>query len=418
MSASNQVNVPNYLNEELVRKSLINEFHSDDLQVVSLDISPATSSGDNYMSDVFRIHVKFRISPKVQTMQEISLVVKCLPFTGNRGPVIEEMIVYEKETEMFLNVIPQLSKISNNEFFAAKCYYATRVPERMLVFHDLKSMNFTMANRHAGLDFDHCALIMRKIGKFHAASMPFSERNMDIMNKYFHFNMFNPSVEKRSDCINMIFEQGLGTFIDVAENNWDDFDPKIIAKLKKLLPTYVSKLEACLTQKFDDGYKVLNHGDLWCNNMLFKYNEKSGKVEDVVFVDYQICYYSSPGVDLNYAIANCPNLETRNRSDELIVIYHQALSETLKSVGYPRIPSLDDVYHEIRRMEFFSLVSVVSVLPIVMMEKSDSVKPSFEAFYDKELADKVRRIQYGGKMFQAIVKPMLKQFDDRKLLDV
>ncbi|XP_055524794.1 uncharacterized protein LOC129718244 [Wyeomyia smithii] len=418
MSVSNHINVPSYLDDELVRKSLSNEFPSKDLKVESLDISPATSSGDNYLSDVFRIHVKFRTSPTDSTTQQISLVVKCLPNTGNRGSVIEEMIVYEKEVEMFLNVIPQLSKIANNEFFAAKCYYATRIPERMLIFHDLKSLNYTMADRHAGLDFDHCALIMRKIGKFHAASMPFSERNMDLMNKYFYFSLFNPSEEKQTDCINVLFEKGLATLIEVAESNWKGFDPKITAKLKKLLPTYISKLEACLTQKFNDGFKVLNHADLWCNNMLFKYNEQIGKIEDVAFVDYQLCFYSSPGVDLNYAIANCPNLETRDRSDELIAIYHQALSETLKSVGYAQIPSLADVYHEIRRMEFFALVSVVSVLPVVMMEKTDSVEASFEAFYDEDQAEKFRRIQYSGKRFQAIAKPMLEQFDRRNLLDV
>ncbi|XP_053699324.1 uncharacterized protein LOC128746291 isoform X2 [Sabethes cyaneus] len=370
------------------------------------------------MSDVFRILVKFRTSPTESVVQQLSLVVKCLPSSGHRGSVIEEMIVYEKEAEMFLNVVPALSKLANNEFFAAKCYYATRVPERMLMFHDLKSLNYVMSNRHAGLDFDHCALIMKKIGKFHAASIPYAERNMDLMNKYFHFNMFNPSVEKKNDCINVIFEQGLATLIEVAENSWDNFDPKILTKLKKLLPIYVTKLEACLTQKFDDGFKVLNHGDLWCNNMLFKYGGQSGKVEDVVFVDYQICFYSSPGVDLNYAIANCPNLATRDRSDELVAIYYQALAETLKSVGYPKIPSLDDVQHEIRRMEFFALVSVVSILPIVMMEKTDSFEVSFESFIDEELAAKARKLQYSGKTFQAIVKPMLKRFDERGLLDV
>ncbi|XP_058443776.1 uncharacterized protein LOC131425709 [Malaya genurostris] len=418
MSAASQLIIPDYLNEELIKKSLVSEYQNDNLVVEKFEISPATSSGDNYMSDVFRIQIKFRTSPNAKKSEQVSLVVKCLPDTGSRGSVIKEMNVYEKEAKMFLDVVPQLSKIANNEFFAAKCFYATRVPECMLVFQDLKSLNYVMANRHAGLDFDHCALIMHKIGKYHAASMAYAERNMGVMNKYFHFNMFNPAVEQKSDCINIIFEKGLATLIEVAESSWDNFDSSILVKLKKLLPVYVAKIEACLTQKFTDGFKVLNHGDLWCNNMLFKYNPQSGKVEDVVFVDYQICFYSSPGVDLNYAIANCPNLETRNRTDELIGIYYQSLSETLKTIGYSRIPTMADVQHEIRRMEFFSLVSIVSILPIVMMEKTDAVELSFEAFANEELAEKVRKIQYSGKMFQSIVKPMLKQFNDKKLLDL
>lgn len=275
-----------------------------------------------------------------------------------------------------------------------------------------------MASRHAGLDFDHCALIMRKIGKFHAASMAFAEQNMNLMNKLFHFNMFNPDPELRTDCLSVVFEKGLGTLISVIEKSWNDFDPVILAKLKKLLPVYVKKLEACLTQKFDDGFKVLNHGDLWCNNMLFKYESNSEKVEDVVFVDYQISYYSSPGVDLNYAISNCPNFETRARSNELINIYHQALSGTLTSIGYSRIPSLADVQHEIKRMEFFALVSVVSILPITMMEKTDTMEVNFENMIDEKQAEKARNIQYNGKQYQAIAKSLLKQFDEKHLLDV
>lgn len=415
---SAQEHIPSYLNKALITRSLANGFCNEDVVVDKIEIVPATAAGDNYMSDVFRIGVKYRMSPNSNKVEQISLVIKCMPDAGQRGPVIEELNVYEKEKKMFIDVIPELSKIAKNAFFAAKCYYATTTPERMLVFHDLKSLNFTMANRQTGLDFNHCALIMKKIGKFHAASMPYSETNKDVLDKYFHFNMFNPALENHTDCISVIFENGLKTLISVAEETWTDFDPKILEKLKLLLPVYVTKLEACLTQKFDDGFKVLNHGDLWCNNMLFKYNKQSGIVEDVVFVDYQISYYSSPGIDLNYAISNCPDLETRDRTNELIDIYYSSLKETLQSIEYSRIPTLADVQHEIKRMEFFSLVSVISILPIVMMEKSDSFTPSFDTMIDEKMAEQSRKIQYSGKMFQKIVKPMLKKFYDRKLLDV
>ncbi|KXJ76422.1 hypothetical protein RP20_CCG009676 [Aedes albopictus] len=417
-AAINKCPIPDYLNEELIRETLRKEFKSEDIVVEEFDVSPATSAGDNYMSDVFRIPVKYRLSPTEQKSEHISFVVKCLPDTGSRGPVIDELNAFHKEAQMFTQVIPKLSKIAGDEFFAAKCFHTTEAPNRMLIFHDLKSLGYTMANRHAGLDFDHCAAIMKKIGKFHAASMAYARENMDVMKKYFNFNMFNPDVDVRSDCINVVFEKGLGTLISIIEESWHDFDPAILEKLKKLHPVYVKKLEACLTQKFEDGFKVLNHGDLWCNNMLFKYDPTSNKLQDVVFVDYQISYYSSPGIDINYALSNCPNLETRARVDELIGIYYQSLSETLGSINYPRIPTMADVQYEIRRMEFFSIVSVVSILPITMMEKTDTMVVNFESMVDEKQAEQSRKIQYNGKKYQAIVRPLLKQFNDRHLLDV
>ncbi|EAT45856.1 AAEL002917-PA [Aedes aegypti] len=417
-TAAVKCSIPEYLNEDLIRNTLIKEFHSDDIVVEEFDVSPATSAGDNYMSDVFRIPVKFRLSPTEKKIEHISFVVKCLPDTGNRGSVIDELNAFHKEAQMFTEVLPKLSKIAGDEFFSAKCFDATAAPNRMLIFHDLKSLGYTMANRQAGLDFDHCAAIMTKIGKLHAASMAFSRENMDLMNKYFNFNMFNPNEDLRTECINVVFEKGLGTLISIIEENWHDFDPVILAKMKELQPVYVKKLEACLTQKFEDGFKVLNHGDLWCNNMLFKYEPKSQKLEDVVFVDYQLSYYSSPGVDINYALSNCPNLETRDRVNDLIDIYYKSLSETLKSINYPWIPTMADVQHEIRRMEFFSLVSVVSILPITMMEKTDTMEVNFENMIDEKQAEQARKIQYNGKQYQAIVKPLLKHFHEKHLLDV
>ncbi|XP_055588057.1 uncharacterized protein LOC129740411 isoform X2 [Uranotaenia lowii] len=341
-----------------------------------------------------------------------------MPTSGSRGAVIEEFIMYEKEVEMFMNVLPQLSQIAGDAFFAAKCFYATRDPERMIVFHDLKSLGYIMANRHAGLDYDHCALIMSKIGKLHAASIKFASGNRDVLDKYFHFSLFPPVEQRKSDCITVVFQKGFETLVSTIEDSWDDFDPAVLAKLKRLLPFYLTKLEACMTQKVEDGYCVLNHGDLWCNNMLFKYDEKSGRVDDVVFVDYQICYYSSPGIDLNYALANCPDLKTRDREEELIQVYHRSLKEAMQTIGLENIPSLADVKRERKRMEFWSFVSIVSILPIVMMERTDTVEASFEAMVDEKVAEKARKIQYSGKLYQAIVKPMLKRFDQRGLLEV
>lgn len=38
------------------------------------------------------------------------------------------------------------------------------------------------------------------------------------------------------------------------------------------------------------GFKVLNHGDNWLNNMMFRQNEK-GESVDVKLLDYQISYW-------------------------------------------------------------------------------------------------------------------------------
>lgn len=60
MSTETKSLIPEYLNEDLIKDTLISEFKNDQISVEEFAIAPATSPGDNYMSDVFRIQVKFR----------------------------------------------------------------------------------------------------------------------------------------------------------------------------------------------------------------------------------------------------------------------------------------------------------------------------------------------------------------------
>uniref|UniRef100_A0A1S4H4X4 CHK kinase-like domain-containing protein n=1 Tax=Anopheles gambiae TaxID=7165 RepID=A0A1S4H4X4_ANOGA len=414
--------VPEYIDERLAAKALVNGLGLQSVRIVECKITRATANGDNYMSDVFRLAVRY-VAEQSGDERTISLVVKSLPATGQRGPMIEEVQAYTKEATMFRDVVPALSELTGGMFFAARCFYASDLPERLLVFEDLKALGYVTVNRQAGLDFEHCALVMRKIGQFHAASMRFAEQRLELLQRQFHFNMFNPDHGEASGQLRTIFEKGLEALIAVARERWDGFDQTIVQKLERLAPVYIDRLRACLEQdcEADGGYRVLNHGDLWSNNMLFRYDPtEPATVQDVAFVDLQISFYSSPGVDLNYVLATCPNYDTRARLDELIELYYASFRDTLEQLQYTArpIPSLADVRREIRRMEFYALVSVVSVLPIVVMDHTDELVANFENLIDGKDAARARDIQYNGVNYQRIVRPMLIEFNQRKMLDI
>ncbi|XP_001662669.2 uncharacterized protein LOC5576476 [Aedes aegypti] len=426
MSASKpKVLFPAYLNEALVREALESGLEYPARTSVNIDqfiVRTATSAGDNYLSDVFRVWVRFSRKSGLDRLEdEISLIVKCMPDTGFRGPVIGMLNAYEKEVYMVRNVVPELSRLMNGEKFAAKIFYATTDPIRMIIFQDLKVLEFTMADRTlGGLDYSHCSTIMRKIAKFHAASMLLANSNKPMaaeLTKRLEYGFLNPHIPLEDNTMLDILANGLTSLVTCAEKHWTGFNPKIVAKLKRMMPHYKARIQSCLNQKFSNGYKVVNHGDLWINNILFQY-DANGSPKDVMFVDYQLSCYTSPGIDLNYSLVNCPTYEVReNRRDELVNVYHTTLKAILKAADYRDVPTLEDVRNEIRRMSFFGVIAAVSILPIVMMDTSSGVDISFDALVDEHKADQLRLLQYNGERYRKSMSVLLERFDREGLLD-
>lgn len=164
-------------------------------------------------------------------------------------------------------------------------------------------------------------------------------------------------------------------------------------------------------QQVNCTFKVLNHGDTWVNNLMFKY--ENGKPIDVIFVDYQMSYYSSPGLDLNYFINTSPHNEIReNQIDEILHVYYDNFSAILKTLGAKHIPSMHDVRNEVERCEYYGLMAALGILPFVVLHDEASEDSSFE-----NLGEKHRIAMYTNNFYQNAIKPILRRFDEHQLLD-
>lgn len=85
-------------------------------------------------------------------------------------------------------------------------------------------------------------------------------------------------------------------------------------------------------------FNVLNHGDLWSNNIMFQY-DKDGRITEVYFVDFQVCKWGSPVQDLQYLLVSSCNNDIKVREfDYFIKYYHDELVKNLKLLNYPKEP--------------------------------------------------------------------------------
>lgn len=131
-------------------------------------------------------------------------------------------------------------------------------------------------------------------------------------------------------------------------------------------------------------------------------------------VDYQECFWGSPGVDLNHFLyTSCDFDVHENHIDELIKYYHEHLADALKEIGFSKIPSLVDIQEEFIRKADQGLTVLCSIVPVMMIEDANNANPE-NFIADGEGAAAIRREVYENPKFIDALKFFLPKFADKK----
>ena len=268
--------LPTHLNTELLENALLNAFGEKSVKVLNFQTKPAVASGDNYTSDVFRVLVDYQI--KDSEPKQISLIVKYMLEIESVVESLNDYKLFVKEKDVFTNFLPKISALLHEDF-GPKCHYITENPQ-IFVMEDLKDSGFKLLDRQAGLDLEHTKLVVDKLAKYHATSMFLAEQDPEAMELY-DFGIINKNA-KSGDVIPPHTVHGLASLIEVAAT-WPDFGD-IVEKLKNIKENLAERTVRCIDQK--SSFKVLNHGDLWTNNFMIKYDKDDKTPEDVYFVRY------------------------------------------------------------------------------------------------------------------------------------
>ena len=174
-----------------------------------------------------------------------------------------------------------LDEKSPGEFkrWTARClYYQSGSPASALVLFDLKEEGFRLADRTVGLDMQHCLLVMKAIAQQHAASAVLHLKDPEI------FKPFSESFfcERQRTTLELIFQRNVKNLAKEVEK-WPLFNDRFASKLHRAADKYVDFLIK-FVEKDDDDFNVFIHGDLWKNNIMFRYSDDTDKVMDVRYI--------------------------------------------------------------------------------------------------------------------------------------
>ncbi|XP_055845199.1 uncharacterized protein LOC129911422 [Episyrphus balteatus] len=400
-----------YLDSKFFQKALEEGFRELGIIINNFEVVDAGIGGDNYCSTIYRAKVDYQRGSK-GFRENISLIVKSMP-NVNYG-FLERLQVYAKEKVFYMDIMHRMEVLIPNKILilGAKHLYSTTDPVQTIVLEDLTTHGFEIQSRQLGLDEDHCSVVLRKLGQFHALSMVLMKKDTTIARK-FQKGLLHEEAVKSGPFVGLFGTQ-LQKLASIS-TNWEGFEG-ISHKLFRFFENFSENvMKAVFPLK--GLVNVLNHGDLWVNNLLFKRMEEDDSI-DMRMIDFQFSFCGSPGFDLNYFLYTSLQLDVLiNKRDQLIEIYHQSLVDTLKELQHDFIPSLEDIQNEILKKELYGFFVSFAFFPMMSMHKEDSVDNSLEGMQDSEIAKKKIELMFTtNKRTLDTLRYVLDRFDQIGIL--
>lgn len=395
-----------WLNAEFTERVIQLAEVDSTIKVIDISVKPATNKGDNYTSDIVRVVAEFtRKQSKANVTEKKSLLFKFEPILeGPRQDLIAKSEIFNTEIFMMTNTLQKMNELLGTRV-SAQAYYVKLERPLCLIIEDLAPLNFRMTNRQTGLDKEHATLAIQGLARFHAASVALCEKDPKQKSLYWR-GMIN---EDNRDLISFFKIGAIGLANEVA--TWPG-GKKYADKIRKFAEKIFNEELKAMKRK-DDEFNVINHGDSWTNNMMFRYDKNNKPIEHI-YVDFQLCLYCSPAVDLHYIFNTSvfeeidENLSTEALLDE----YLRTLTATMKRLNCKiQPPTLKEIKKSMNDRLVHALVSSMNILPFALTDKEDAKT------IDDVLKDQFKNPGLKSPTFQKIMLIRLKKFDEAGLLD-
>lgn len=358
--------------------------------VTRFSACPTVTAGKNYQSRLYRVHVEYKRDGADLTT---SLIIKVPLTKGFIAAITDVTSFYSREPNVY-RILPLMNELIGRDF-GPKLFHVTE--SNTIVMSDLKLQGFENQEcQYHQLDFAHCEQVLITLAQFHATSIKIETVNPKLIS-----GVMQEVVLANSDSrLITIFENSLKTVVKIAEEN--NFDADAVHFLTSRVQT-IGDTAVKLCKPKPTGLNVLNHGDLWCNNILFKHSRDR---VDVRFVDFQISRYASPALDLIYFIWTSADNGTReSRIPELCEIYRHNLNSSLEILGCEERMTKEELQNDLRVCMDWGVITICFVLPITA---TDSDVVDFENL-TSESDDKLDNLK-NSTNYRTLLPKQLKHF--------
>lgn len=376
-------------------------------RVVRCEVSARRKDGTGFIGTMRRATVEAEEDDG--RSRTLHLIVKTLPENESLRKVISDLGFFPREIAVYEQTLPDIYSMFLHSgsgippHSLAPAMYPCGGLEDVLVLEDLEPAGFRMATGGRQLDLAHCLAALRALAVFHAGSIALFEDDVSSVSRF--SELFY--VPKRRDYASQFVLPNVRALAS-AIRSWPGFE-RFADKIAGLEATVVDRTIQ-VVKRDEAELSVLNHGDFWVNNILYRYDEGTGAVDKAKLVDFQLCRFSSPALDLNYFLCTSVAEDVRlTHRDRLLDEYLGVFNSTLEALECTSRLSRGELDRQMEARAFYGLLGAFTDLATILAPQ-DSV--SLENFADDGAFDKL----YANEDFRGVLQKLLLEFEAKNLL--
>ncbi|XP_050500059.1 uncharacterized protein LOC126880304 [Diabrotica virgifera virgifera] len=363
----------------------------------------ASNTGDNFVGVLNRISIE-------ENARKIAVIIKSTK-SGVEKEIQNPRIPFLREIYVYDQIFPTYAKFAKEfnikDVFKAHCKCFGTCDEEnkeYLVLEDMREHGFKMCSKYETMNSFHVEAVIREYAKFHSLALAMNTKRPEQFIKLTKGIFKDVPQQHRADVQKI---QMLNLYNAVKG---DQLATDVVKKFENQLN------EAIATDTND--YVVIIHGDTWCNNMLFKYEDINNqeKPAEVCIIDWQISQLGSPANDLvNFLFYNGSE-KILDDYEKYLKIYYETLRNNLKefSCDAEEILPFERLRKMFKNYCGCSLWNCVLIMRLQMCEHEvpdiKNIKSLMEngATMEDLVNFKIRRIDEYYRRLGVIIKFMIK----------
>ncbi|XP_076238164.1 uncharacterized protein LOC143181556 [Calliopsis andreniformis] len=355
---------------EIIRKKLHRE-SMEDFSLISYEVVPIDEV-NGFMGQYFTLKATVACPQSPLETKSINFFTKLPPpATSPQYDFMQEYGSFKKEVALYTTVFPEVLDGLDKRCIP-ECFLG--LEDDVIVLEDMAHSGYEMTDKFTPFNFEHCKILMKTLARFHAKSLIFEELYKKNLHDEFSHCMQEtlwPLKDGRAKAMFDAAVKGVVSMIDLVPDLNEDQKKKLQMKVIELSTDHANKLSPSVKHK-----NVLCHGDLWANNILFKYDIDEKPVE-CCLIDFQLARYNPPAHDILCFLQFTTTRQLRDdHSEELYKVYHDSMAEALQesNLDISKVFPWDEFMASIEDLRVMCMTHGILNMPIMLLEPSAASK--------------------------------------------